>query len=102
MNSLADGLPPDIARQIHPDWRQNEAAYWAVRDQLIAQYEGQWIGFADGAVVASGTRPVIVLHAAQQAAVHPYIICVSRKEQPYRMRRTVFPYDASYPGEACR
>ena len=28
MNSLADGLPPQIARQVHPDWRKNEAAYW--------------------------------------------------------------------------
>jgi len=25
MKSLADGLPPDIARQIHPEWRKNEA-----------------------------------------------------------------------------
>src|SRR5438552_6458216 len=54
MKSLADALPPEIARQIHPDWRKNEAAYWAVRDQLIRQYQGQWIGFADGAVIASG------------------------------------------------
>src|SRR2546421_300874 len=51
MKSLADGLPPEIARQIHPDWRKNEAAYWAVRDQLLKQYQGQWIGFADGAAL---------------------------------------------------
>jgi hypothetical protein len=38
MKSLADGLPAEIARQVHPDWRKNEAAYWAVRDQLLAQY----------------------------------------------------------------
>jgi hypothetical protein len=25
MQSLADNLPPEIARQIHPDWRKNEA-----------------------------------------------------------------------------
>jgi len=47
MKSLADGLPAEIARQIHPDWRKNEAAYGAVRDQLLGQYRGQWIGFAD-------------------------------------------------------
>ena len=57
MKSLADGLPPEIAQQIHPDWRKNEAAYWAVRDQLLGQYQGQWIGFADGVVVASGAVP---------------------------------------------
>ena len=48
MKSLADTLPPEIARQIHPDQRKNEADYWAVRDQLLNQYWGQWIGFADG------------------------------------------------------
>jgi hypothetical protein len=36
MKSLADALPPEFARQIHPDWRKNEAAYWAVRDQLLS------------------------------------------------------------------
>ena len=100
MKSLADGLPTDIARQIHPDWRKNEAAYWAVRDQLLGRYEGQWIGFADGVVVASGSRPVVVFHAAHQAAEHPYVICVGRENEPYRMRRANFAYDTSYPGEA--
>jgi hypothetical protein len=100
MQSLADGLPPDIARQIHPEWRKNEAAYWSVRDQLLAQYQGKWIGFADGVVVASGSRPVVVFHSALQAAEHPYIICVGREEVPYRMRRATFPYDTTYGGEA--
>jgi hypothetical protein len=100
MKSLADGLPPGIAQQIHPDWRRNEAAYWAVRDQLLSKYRGQWLGFANGKVVACGTRPVTVFHAAHQAAEHPYIICVGREEEPYRMRRASFGYDTSYPGEA--
>ena len=30
-----DQLPPDIARQLHPDRRKNEEAYWAVRDQFL-------------------------------------------------------------------
>ena len=88
MRSLAEGLPPEIGRQIHPDWRKNEAAYWAVRDQLLGQYHGRWIGFADGAVVASGTRPVVVFQEALQAAEHPYIVCVGREDEPYRIRRS--------------
>ncbi len=88
MKRLADGLPAEIARQVHADWRKNEEAYWNVRDQLLGQYKGQWVGFANGAVVASGTRPVMVLHAARQAAEHPYIICVGREEAPYKLRRT--------------
>lgn len=65
MHSLTDKLPPEIARQIHPDWRKNEAGYWSVRDQLLTQYRDQWIGFADGAVVASGSSPVAVFHAGR-------------------------------------
>src|SRR5271168_2780715 len=87
MKSLADGLPPEIAQQIHPDWRKNEAAYWAVRDQLLEQYQGQWIGFADGRVVASGTSPVTVFHAAEATGLHPFFICVGREETPCRIRR---------------
>jgi len=100
MKSLADGLPPSIAQQVHPDWRRNEKGYWAVRDQLLGKYQGQWIGFSDGVVVASGKRPVTVFHAAHQAAKHPYVICVGREDEPYRMRRATFAYDTTYPGEA--
>src|SRR6266487_538908 len=100
MKSLADGLPPEIAQQIHPDWRKNEAAYWAVRDQLLSQYQGQWIGFADGTVIASGTSPVEVFHAAQRSGRHPFVTCVGREEEPSRMRRETFGYDTAYPGEA--
>src|SRR5206468_13047102 len=100
MKSIADQLPPEIARQIHPDRRKNEAEYWAVRDQLLDQYRGQWIGFADGKVIASGSSPVTVFHAAEASGQHPFFICVGREEEPCRIRRVTFPYDASYPGEA--
>src|SRR5580700_4455837 len=100
MKSLADALPPQIAQQIDPDWRKNEAVSWAVRDQLLSEYRGQWIGFADGAVIASGTSPVTVFHAAEASERHPFFICVGMEEQPCRIRRVAFRYDASYPGEA--
>lgn len=100
MKSLADGLPAEIAQQIHPDWRKNEAAYWAMRDQLLAQYQGQWVGFADGVVVAAGRSPVEVFHAAHRAAQHSFFTCVGREDEPCRIRRSTFPYDTNYPGEA--
>lgn len=53
MQSIADGLPPDVARLVLPDWRKSEADYWAVRDSLLSQYANQWIAFAEGAVIAS-------------------------------------------------
>jgi hypothetical protein len=100
MKSIADQLPPEIARQIHPDRRKNEAAYWAIRDQLLDQYRGQWIGFADGRVVASGVSPVTVFHAAEATGLHPFLICVGKEDDPCRIRRVTSPYDAGYPGEA--
>jgi len=86
MKSLADALPPEIARQIDPNWRKNEAAYWAVRDELLGQYQGQWIGFADGAVIASGTSPVAVFHAAEAMGRSPFVTCIGREDEPVRMR----------------
>lgn len=48
MKSIADQLPPEIAQQIHPDRRKNEAEYWAVRDQLLGQYRGHAVSDAIG------------------------------------------------------
>src|SRR5947208_10245881 len=101
MKSLADALPPEFARQIHPDWRKNEAAYWAVRDQLLGHYQGQWIGFADGAVIAAAPTPLEVFLAVQQSQRHPFVIHVGHEDEPwYRIRRTSFRYDMAYPSAA--
>ena len=101
MKSLADGLPPEIARQIHPNWRTNEAAYWTVRDQILTQYQGQWIGFADGAVVVAASTPLDVFLAINTSEAHPFVIRVGHEGQPwYRIRRNSFGYDFTYPGMA--
>ena len=100
MESMADGLPPEVARQIHPDWRKNEADYWAHHERLLAQYRDRWVAFANGNVITSGTSPVEVFHQAQQSGFHPYVTCVGRENEPCRMRRAVFSYDQSYPSEA--
>lgn len=99
MTSIADQLPPDIAAQIHPDRRKNEAEYWALRDQLLPQYQNQWIGFAAGKVVAAGTSPVAVFAAAEATGLHPFLVCVGKEAEPARIRRAAFAYDASYSGE---
>jgi hypothetical protein len=96
MSRIADQLPAEIARQLHPDRRKNEAEYWAKRDQLLPQYRGQWIGFADGEVIASGTSPVTVFHAAEATGKHPFFVCVGKEDEPCRIRRVAFPYDTNY------
>src|SRR5207253_5254797 len=93
MKSLADALPPEIAQQIHPDWRKNEAAYWSMRDQLLSQYQDQWIGFADGAVIAAAPTPLEVFLAVQQSGRHPFVIRVGHEDEPwYRIRGAGFAY----------
>jgi len=87
MKSIADHLPPEIARQLHPERRRNEADYWANRNQLLEQYRDKWIGFADGRVIASGTSPVTVFHEAEATGLHPFFVCVGREEEPCRIRR---------------
>jgi len=86
MRSIADQLPPEIAAQVHPQWRANEAAYWAARDRLLSDYDGRWVAFADGSVIASGTSPVEVLRAAQQSGRHPFVIGVGAESEPCRTR----------------
>ena len=95
--SLIDGLPPEIAKRINPDWQTNEADYWTKRDSLLAQYSNKWIGFADGIVIASGTSPVEVFHTAQASGKHPFVTCVGHENEPNRMRRASFPYDSIRP-----
>ena len=94
MKSVIDQLPTDIAQQIHPDRRKNEEeSYWAARDQLLEQYRDQWIGFADGKVVASGSSPASVFHEAEATGLHPFFIRVGREDEPYRIRRATFLAD---------
>ena len=63
-------------------------------------FRSQWIGFTDGVVIASGTSPVAVFHAAEESGRNPFVTCVGREDEPCRMRRVSFAYDAAYPGEA--
>lgn len=100
VKSLADALPPEIASQIHPDWRKNEADYWTVRDALLQQYRDQWVAFADGSVIAFGRNPTNVFHDGMATGRHPYFTRVGHENEPERVRRTTYAYDTSYPGEA--
>jgi predicted aspartyl protease len=101
MKSLADALPPEIGAKIHPDWRKNEAAYWAVRDQLLSQYQGQWIAFADGAVIVAAPTPLDVFLVVHQSGRHPFVTRVGHEHEPwYRIRRMSFAYDTAYPSGA--
>jgi hypothetical protein len=64
-----------------------------MRDQLLSQYQGQWIAFADGAVIAAAPTPLEVFLAVQQSGRHPFVIRVGHEDEPwYRIRRASVTY----------
>ena len=72
-----------------------------MRDQLLSQYQGQWIGFADGAVIVAASTPLDVFLVIHESGRHPFVIRVGHEGEPwYRIRRTSFPYDTAYPSAA--
>jgi hypothetical protein len=100
MKSLIDGLPPEVARQIHPDWRKNETAYWAERDKLLPQYRDQWVAFANGGVIAASPNLVEIVDLALASGQHPFVTRVGHEQEPlFRLRRAAFPYDSAYAGQ---
>ena len=100
MTSLADQLPPDIAGPDSPRLAEERSPLTrANATALLAEYQGKWIAFAEGAVVASATTPLEVFLAIQNSPLHPYVVRVGHEGEPwYRIRRESFLYDRSYPG----
>ena len=98
MRSLIEGLPPEIAKRVHPDWRKNETEYWTQRNTLLGQYADQWIGFAEGRVIVSGTSPVEVFHAAQASGKHPFVTRVGHPNEPLPVMSVEFRRQFSRPG----
>lgn len=97
MNSMADGLPPELKAHIHPDWWANEIDYWAAHGELRAKYDGLWVAFAGGEVLASGRDSYAVYRAAFDSGRHPYVNRVGAEDAPPVIRRVWFPYDGAYP-----
>ena len=50
-------------------YRAGSTWQYQVVSHLLEKYRGQWIGFADGTVIASGSSPVTVFHAAESSGV---------------------------------
>jgi len=96
---MLDGLPPEIASQIHPDWRKNEADYWERRAELLARFTNLWIAFAGGEIIASGKSATDIFHRAHESGKHPFVTCVGFEDEPTRVRRETYPYDSAYRPE---
>ena len=71
-----------------------------MRDELLAQYAGQWVAFAEGRVVAAGRSAVAVTHEAGRTHPFAYEARCGHEFEPSRIRSAVFSYDAAYSVEA--
>src|SRR5260221_14255546 len=100
MTSLADGLPPEMAQYVHPEWRANETEYWANRDGLLDTFRGLWVAFAGGTVIASGKNSLAIFEAAELSGRHPFVTYVGGEDVADRIRKVIFPYDPTGPGAA--
>ena len=100
MKSIADQLPPKSPGNSTLTGARTKRATGlsATNSSISTAASGSALPMA--VVIASGTSPVTVFHAAEASGRHPFFICVGREEEPCRIRRVTFPYDASYPGEA--
>jgi hypothetical protein len=92
---LTSKLPPEQQRLLHDDFLANELDYWRLRDDLLADYRGQWVAVRDGRVIASGPNLMEVAQAAAAGGGHPFIARVGEEETPFRVRRSEFAYVAA-------
>jgi hypothetical protein len=97
MQIATSDLPGHLRQRLHPDFLANEQRYHQMRDQLLAQYRGQWVAFAGGRVIAAADELFPVMEAAAASGDHPFIARVGEEDTTvFRVRRQEFTYDSTY------
>src|SRR5438874_11453060 len=66
-----------------------ERSYWQQRDELLKQYEGQWVAIVGGQVVAVGDSSGAVIREAYKktGSTAGYVARVGNEQASYRIRR---------------
>jgi hypothetical protein len=90
-------LPLDQRNRLHEDFLADEQAYLQMRDNLMAQFGGQWVAMQGGKVIAAGPNLLAVMEEASRFGGHPYIALVGAEDTVvFRVRRVAFGYDQAY------
>lgn len=93
----SQNLPPAQKKRLHEDFIENERLYWRMREQLLKQYEGQWVAIEGGKVVASGDNLFDVTDEVGRLGCHAYIARVGQEDSiVFTIRRREFAYDMTY------
>jgi len=53
-----------IKDEVHQRFEREKQAYWAMREELLKQYLGQWVAVVNGQIVAVGTKMGKVMEEA--------------------------------------
>lgn len=95
---LVQQLLKSLLEAMSPDYLANEAEYWRVRDQLLLKYEGKWVAFDKGQVVAWGDDLMTVMNeAGQKGYSQAYIDKVGEEgELRVKCRQASFGYNQAY------
>src|SRR2546425_5134157 len=78
--SQTANLPPEQRQRVHADFLADEQAYLHMRDQLLAQYAGQWVAVHRGRVIAAGDNLLTVMSVAAATGGRPYIARVGAED----------------------
>jgi hypothetical protein len=82
---------------VEQGFEQDRQDYWAMRDELLAQYAGQWVAVHKGRVVAVGEDPLSIMEPALAEDGYAYTNKVGDEDKiVVRQRRVSFPYDTTY------
>jgi hypothetical protein len=95
---LVPTLPKPLRDAMPPEYLVNEAEYWQARDHLLAHFQGKWVAFHRGQVVAFGEDFVAVMdEAGQKGFPTAYIDKVGEEGTlEFRSRRVTFSYNQAY------
>ena len=82
---------------LHQDFLENERDYWKMRDELMREYQGQWVAIHRGKVIASDDDLFDVTDEVGKLGCHAYIARVGDEESiVFTVRRREFSYDVNY------
>jgi hypothetical protein len=97
LRTQTSNLSHDQQQRLHPDFLSNEQAYLSMRDNLMGQYQGQWVAVQGGKVIAAEPKLMDVTEKGFAGGGHPYIALVGAEDAVvFRARRAAFAYDRAY------
>ena len=90
-------LPPAQQQRLDREFIENEQSYWQMREQLLAEYAGQWVAVDAGTVIASSDNLLDVTDQVGNSGSHAYIARVGQEDSLiFTIRRKTFAYNVTY------